>query len=129
MPAPNSIILNTRDQVKKLRLLSKDIEIIEGRYFVVDILEDVMHCLRNCYTAKQDLQSFINEIKSGHYEYGYTLLGKELADCVEELGFALFEQLKTLGVYFPGGQLPYHYCTVADPNFHDVLLTQTHELT
>lgn len=129
MVAPNSIILDTRPQVLKLRRLAKNVELIEGRHFIPDILEDVMHCLRNARTAKHELEAFVSEIKSGQYEYGYTLLDGKLAEAVDELGKHIFSQLQFHSIYWIDGILPYHYYTVADPHFHDVYLRQTHELT
>jgi hypothetical protein len=129
MAVPNSIILDTHVLVKQLRSISQNIQILEGRHFIVDILEDIMFCLRSAVTAKSYLAEFVNEIRSGRYEYGYTLLNTELANVVEELGLHLFEQLKHYGIYLPDGTVSYHYCTVTDPHFHDVLMIKTHELS
>lgn len=126
---PSAIILNTHGKVKELREKSKEILVIEGRHFVCDILEDLLDCLTHLKTAGVDLAGFVTEIRSGKYEYGYSLVKTEIASIVFDLGMDLFRQLRFWHLYLPDGKLPYYYLPIRDPYFNDVVLLRIHELT
>lgn len=129
MTAPNSIILDTSNIVSRIRELTEHVRLLEGRYFITDLLEDVMYCLRDAKKFPTELNDLVYEIASGRYQYGYLLLEDSLAPLIQELGEAIFYQLKTWNVYLPDGTLPYHYCAVENPGFNDVLLIKLKEIT
>ena len=125
----NSIVLNTANALRPIRFLARHIENIQGRIFVNDIVEDVLYCLLNRYTAMQQLHEYVKEIHHSHYEYGKYILSPLFAPLLEQLGKTIFEQLVVLGLYQLDGVLPYHHLRLEDPTVNDIILARTHELS
>lgn len=125
----DNIVLNTANALRSIRFLARHVENIQGRIFVNDIVEDVLYCLLNRYTALQQLHEYVKEIHHSHYEYGKYILSPLFATPLERLGKTIFEQLVALGMYQVDGILPYHYLRLEDPAVNDIILARTHELT
>ena len=129
MVAPNSIILDTRTMLHNVRYLAHNVNEIQGRIFINDLIEDLVTAISSAPHAEHRLHELATEIESGEYQYGYTILNPELAAPLYYLGISMFEQLRHLQLYLPDGSLRYHHYRIEDPTFNDIVLTRTHELT
>ncbi len=127
--APNSIILDTRALMTKVRFHAHNVNEIQGRVFVNDLIEDVVDCISNNYEAIFRLTELAKEIYNGEYQYGYTILNPDLAPALYNLGASMHEQLRHFGIYLPDGSLRYHHYRIEDPHFNDIVLARTYELT
>lgn len=119
---PEYIILDTNNLLRQLRQLSVGLERQEGKYFSEDITQDLLDCLRNLHTASSELLHFVKLFEGGGYEYGYTVLSREYATPVLELGLSVLNQLTLLGLYNAEGELLYYYRPIADPDFAEIIL-------
>ena len=124
----NSIILDTSRYVSHLRRLGGEVELMEGKHFVTDMLEDLFSCFTNAKTVHSKLSALVAEISSGKYEYGYTLLDDRIAKALWDIGIESFNQLRRLQAFMPDGLLPYYYFAIADRHFNDVLLLRLYDL-
>jgi hypothetical protein len=123
-----SLILNTSHLVSKLRRLGGEIELMEGKHFVTDILEDLFSCFTNAKLVHRKLSEFITEISQGKYEYGFCLLDQRFAQVIWELGIEVFQQLKHAHAFLPDGTLPFYYFPISDKHFNDILLLRLYDL-
>lgn len=129
MVAPNSIILDTRTMLHNLRYLAHNVNEIQGRVFINDLIEDLVTAISFAPQAEHRLNALAQEIADGEYEYGYTILNPELAAPMYYLGISMYEQLRHWKIYMPDGSLRYQHYRIDDPAFNDIVLTRIHELT
>jgi hypothetical protein len=125
----NNIVLNTVNELRTIRFLAKHVETIQGRVFVNDVIEDVLDCLLNRFTALQKLHDYVKEIHNSHFEYGRYILSPLFAPLLERLGKTIYAQLVALHLYQIDGILPYHHLRLEDSSVNDIILARTHELT
>lgn len=128
MKIPESVVLDTRDTVKKLRALVKSNEPTVDRFFVLQVLEDIVDCVRNPKTFTRELRQLMDDVDNGKYKKIHPVQDGVLSAAIHEVAVTIFDQLKTSGFYLPGVVLPYYFYPVNDPHFHDVLLLRIHEL-
>lgn len=125
----NSVIIDTKEPVKKLRQYIRGLTPIAGRDFVSDIMQDLVYEMRESKYATDRVGNLIAEISGGKYQYGYTLLDTRLTAPVMHLAMHIADRFREYGIYLPDGTLPYVCVPVHNVNFHDLLLTRIYELS
>lgn len=127
--APNSVILDTHESVKRLVNFTAHENSVTWHFFVLQVLEDIVDCAHNVKTFQRELRRLMEDINRGKYKnHTKEAADGRLAAAVHEVALTVFEQLKAVGAYLPDGLLPYYFYPVQDRYFHDMLLLKIHEL-
>lgn len=130
---PNSIILDVSELIIPLRRASSAQHAKAKRkepYInpLSPLLDDVVDCLKFRKSFYKRLWDLSTETAAGKYDHLQLIPARELCYGVMELGCHMVNQLDELHCYLPDGYLPYSYCAVNHPAFHDVVLTRTEYL-
>lgn len=119
MVSPSTIILDTSIFLGGFR----EFAVENGRnyWFVEDMVQEVIHCIRYRPKAERRLDNFAAEVLLGEVEYEDGIIEKCYAIKILELGELLIKLLDELGAY-DNGSLHYRVSVTSNLKLNDVVL-------
>lgn len=126
---PSSLILDTAGAVKSMMSFIDHPMDTPWLFFKLQVLEDIVDCVRNVKTYPRELRQLMEDIDAGKYKNHCPQASDgRFAAAVQITAATIFEQLKAAGAFMPDGVLPYYFYPVHDRHFNDLLLLHLHGL-